>query len=177
MTGAPRRQRHEADLYETPEWVTEVLLRHIQLGKVWEPACGRGAMAKVLTRHGLDVAASDIYDHGYGTPFKDFLADDNTTTRDIVTNPPYSLAHAFVAHALNLTEGRALVAMLLRNEWDCGHTRDHLFDPHGRFAAKIILTDRPRWIPGTTERPRHNYAWYVWDPLPSTKAPVILRGR
>ena len=177
MLGRPRYQRHEADLYETPEWVTRVLLRHVTLGKVWEPACGRGAIARVLAAEGLDVAASDLHDHGYGTPGKDFLDDDNTTSRDIVTNPPYSLAHAFVVHALNITEGRSIVAMLLRNEWDTASTRDHLFDPNGRFMAKIILTDRPRWIPGTKERPRHTYAWYVWGAIPTTNAPVIMRGR
>jgi len=177
MGGAPRYARHEADFYETPEWVTRVLLQHVTLGKVWEPACGNGAIAKALSAHGIDVAASDLHDRGYGTAGKDFLDDDNPTSRDIVTNPPYSLAYAFVRHALNITEGRSLVAMLMRNEWDTAKTRDDLFDPNGRFMAKVVLTERPRWIAGTTERPRHTYAWYVWGPTPTTNAPVILRGR
>lgn len=177
MLGNSGYERREADFYETPEWCVRVLLRHVNFQRVWEPACGNGAIARVLASEGIDVAASDLHDRGYGTPGKDFLADDNPISRDIITNPPYSLAHAFVVHALSITEGSALVAMLLRNEWDCASTRDHLFDPNGRFMAKIVLTDRPRWIAGTTMRPRHNYAWFVWGAMPTTTSPILLRGR
>ena len=178
MLGDSGYPRFEDDFYETPEWCVEVLLRHVVLKHVWEPACGRGAIARVLLRHGIDVTYSDLRDHGtgwanYGV---DFLKHSGPMTRDIVTNPPYSLAEAFVRHALDITAGHAWVAMLLRNEWDCAVTRDDLFVPGSRFASKIVLTDRPRWIPGSTERPRHNYAWFVWGDVPRENA-TILRGR
>jgi methylase of polypeptide subunit release factors len=49
------------DLYATPDWVTEALLRHVQFrGRVWEPCCGTGAITTVLQRHGDQVTV-----HGY----------------------------------------------------------------------------------------------------------------
>jgi hypothetical protein len=56
-----------------------------------------------------------------------------------------------------------LVALLGRNEIDCaGPTRSQFFGSCPEFAAKIVLTWRPRWVAGSTGSPRHNYAWYVW---------------
>lgn len=177
MLGPARYERAEGDFYATPAWVTRVLLEQVTLDKVWEPACGDGAMAKVLAAAGKDVAATDLYDRGYGTPGIDFLKAQDPTSRDIVTNPPYALADAFVRHALALTEQhRAYVCMLLRHEWDAGVTRNDILAPGTRFRAKIVLTDRPRWIEGTKMRPRHNYAWYVWAGAP-VDFPTLLRGR
>jgi hypothetical protein len=176
MLGRSGYERVTDDLYETPDWVTRVLLDHIKVERVWEPACGKGAMAKVMTAAGVDVAATDLREYGYGAKL-DFLACHDETARDIVTNPPYSLADEFVRHALRLTATHHMwVAMLLRHEWDAGVTRDDILSPGGRYYAKIVLTDRPRWIAGTKERPRHNYAWYVWSGWPVLH-PKLLRGR
>lgn len=177
MLGPARYERMPDDLYETPEWVTRVLLRTVSFQRVWEPACGRGAISKVLMADGIDVASTDLRDHGYGVPDRDFLTCLDETSRDIVTNPPYAHADAFVRHALMLTERhKAAVAMLLRNEWDAGVTRDDILGTGSRFWAKIVLTDRPRWIPGTKGRPRHTYAWFIWDGAPVEHA-KLLRGR
>ena len=159
-------ERRDWDHYETEEWVTEVLLRHERFERVWEPAVGKGRMAKVFNKHGVDVYGSDILDYGCGYPVGDFLLTwGNEDLRDIVTNPPFAddLADQFIEHALLLTKffgGR--VAMLLRNEFDCASSRSGIFGQKP-FACKIVLTRRPRWIDGTTGSPRHNYAWYIWD--------------
>lgn len=177
MLGASRYERHEDDLYETPEWCTRVLLDWFQFRKAWEPAAGNGAIARVLAKQGWDVAASDLREGGYGQGGIDFLAQTEPVARDIVTNPPYTHADAFVRKALELTAPSGnWVAMLLRHEWDCAAMRDDLFAPGSRFRAKLILTDRPRWIPGTKVRPRHSYAWYCWQGEPVDHA-IILRGR
>ncbi len=43
--------RTARDFYATPEWVTEVLLRHVRFrGRVWEPCCGAGAITTVMQR-------------------------------------------------------------------------------------------------------------------------------
>jgi hypothetical protein len=81
----------------------------------------------------------------------------------IITNPPYDRAEEAVRQALYLMEPEhGFVAMLLRHEWDCARKRADLFD-HPAFAAKVVLRHRPRWIPGSTGAPRHNYCWLVWD--------------
>lgn len=164
-------ERIEADFYQTPSWCTEVLLKHFKptMQAVWEPACGNGAISKVLLKHRLLVASSDLNDQGYGEPGVNFLTDHypfKHTDKVIITNPPYKLAEEFVRYA---TKHFPVTAMLLRNEWDCAKTRIDLFklpkDPLERpvgFYKKIVLTTRPHWIPGSTGSPRHNYAWYVW---------------
>ena len=154
-------ERREWDHYETEEWVTEVLLRHESFTKVWEPAVGKGKVAKLMQRRGINVHGSDILDYGHGYEVGDFLLMwGNPDGRDIITNPPFaeSLADQFIEHALLLTRpfgGR--VAMLLRNEFDCASSRRDIFGKPP-FAAKIVLLKRPRWIDDSTGSPRHNYA-------------------
>lgn len=166
MLGRPKYARNAADLYETPEWCTEVLCRHVKLTHVWEPACGPGKMVAVLRPHALSVRSSDMVDYGWAHEVRGFLECQEPWTGEIVTNPPYSIATEFVRHALDLVKGNrgSKVAMLLRNEWDCaGSERPDLFAECPHFAKKIVLTRRPRWIAGTTGSPRHNYAWFVWE--------------
>ena len=46
-------ERQEGDFYPTPAWVTECLLSSVTLrGPIWEPCCGDGALAKVLSATG-----------------------------------------------------------------------------------------------------------------------------
>ena len=164
MLGTSGYRRVEHDLYETPAWCTEVLLRHMVFQKhIFEPAAGRGAIAKVLERHNYVPVCHDIVVRDYQPcEQSDFLKAPPVLQHfDIITNPPYDKAEEFVRHALAITGGTQKVAMLLRNEWDCAHTRTDLFT-NDVFRMKIVLTRRPRWIADTDGSPRHNYAWYVW---------------
>lgn len=157
------------DFYPTEEWVTEALvptllsIRH-KSTPVWEPACGDGAMARVLSRHFDTVHATDISNYGYGQPGVDFLGLDTPLADVIITNPPYGdKAEEFIRHALKITAQRnGVVAMLLRNEYDCSKGRIDLFQKPPYFR-KVVLTSRPRWIPGSTGAPRHNYSWFIWN--------------
>lgn len=178
-----RENRARHDAYFTERWCTEALLRaypDIGSQSIWEPAAGRGDIVKPLRDYGARVLASDIADYGFPlTARVDFFDIPYFIGGAIVTNPPFDRAEAWCRRALELTEaGGSIVAMLLRNEFDCAASRQSLFRGHKAFAAKVVLTKRPRWHwPGKTEdtaSPRHNYAWYVWDwaSLPTT--PVIL---
>jgi hypothetical protein len=64
----PRRHSfidRQSDLYETPSVAVEALLRVEHLPhRIWEPACGRGAIVNVLRSAGHSVVASDIADYG-----------------------------------------------------------------------------------------------------------------
>jgi hypothetical protein len=177
MMGPALHEREPDDLYETPTWVTQVLLNWINFQRVWEPACGRGMIAKELARVGIDVAATDLREYGYGASGIDFLTCTDETSRDIVTNPPYSKSDAFVRKALKLTEKhQGVVAMLMRAEWDSALARDEFLMPGSRYMAKIVLTRRVRWFEGSTGQPRHNHAWFVWGGKPVDDA-ILLRGR
>ena len=162
METTVRYERVALDHYETEEWVTRVLMRHVDLKRVWEPAVGKGKMAKELSRIVGDVRGTDVHDYGFGYSVMNFMDAFDDWDGDIVTNPPFDIADLFIDRALRLTkQHRGKVAMLLRNEFDCAAARRNVFDHP--FAMKIVLLKRPRWIDGSTGSPRHNYAWYVWD--------------
>lgn len=168
MLGASKYPRRKGDFYATPDWCTEVLLRHFTpAGKIWEPACGEGHMSRVIQRKGYYVTSTTLYDQGYGDDRGlDFLTTDAVplSVHTIITNPPYSLADEFVEHSIGLMRPICgSVAMLLRNEWCAASGRRKLFTPQAGFDMKIVLTKRPRWIENSKGSPRHSYAFYVWD--------------
>lgn len=158
--------RRERDLYETPEWVTEALLPHLdpRSAVIWEPAAGSGKMVRVLKRC-THVVSTDI-DMGL-----DFLLTpliDHVGCRAIITNPPYDLATEFCEHALRLMEPvQGMVAMLLRTDFDHAKSRTHLFRDCPAFQTKLVLTKRIVWFepePGAKGKsPSFNHAWFIWD--------------
>src|SRR5690348_10540948 len=111
MAGA-RNNRIAYDFYPTPEIATVKLLEiETFQGEIWEPACGDGAISRVLERYGYLVKSTDLIDRGYGEGGLDFLRS-QYRTRNIVTNPPFKFANKFIHHAL--THATAKVVMLLR---------------------------------------------------------------
>ena len=64
METTVKYDRIALDHYETEEWVTRVLMRHVDLKHVWEPAVGKGRMAKELSRIVGDVRGTDVHDYG-----------------------------------------------------------------------------------------------------------------
>lgn len=195
MLGNGAFERVEYDRYWTEHWVTKALLDRIQFrGWIWEPACGRGDMVKVLIQAGYTVIMTDIAgaDLGCQGAIKhNFLSDgallNPPNEFSIITNPPYVLAEKFIREALRLTKpDGGMVAMLMRNEYDCAATRRYLFEQPA-FRAKLVLTRRPKWIDALAQHsasPRHNFAFYVWDHrhsgpaeiawIPSAKAMPLL---
>ncbi|RWQ56539.1 MAG: SAM-dependent methyltransferase [Mesorhizobium sp.] len=166
------------NLYETPAEAMRALLSLTRFGPtVWEPACGRGAISRVLEDAGYEVTLSDLID--YGTHSRDgevqevgdFLA---TTARkdcpDIVTNPPYGQAlNAFVAHALRVHRPRKM-ALLLNLNFLCGFDDpDRCFAmdvmPPSRlyvFSRRLPMMHRDGWD-GPEASSRMNTAWFIWE--------------
>ena len=150
------------DQYETPEWATLALLRHIprRVLTIWEPAAGSGKMACALQKGGHAVRATDIQDH------IDFftIKIDGFGDSAIITNPPYSCAQEFIEHALELTsDDGGFVAMLLRTDFDHAKSRRHLFADHPAFSKKLVLTKRIQWFEDSKSSPSFNHAWFIWD--------------
>lgn len=169
MLGDSGYERIEADAYFTPPENVDCLLAHIKLHKkVWEPACGDGAISQRLIDFGHEVVSSDLNDYGFEEQIGtfDFLTATlpDPDIRAIVTNPPYGeMVEKFIRHSLELMKPvRGQVAMFLRNEYDCGSRRMDLFGLPP-FHKKIVVTKRPKWIAGSSGSPRHNYSWFVWD--------------
>lgn len=158
------RGRPADDFYPTPRAVSLALLQVEQFpGVIWEPACGDGAISRVLEQHGHAVISTDLVDRGYGQGGVDFLLDHVTRANHVVTNPPYTLAQPFVEHALQRTDGK--VAMLLKLVFLEGERRRRLFEttPLARvwvFSSRLRL---PREGGVYKSRGMIAFAWFVWQ--------------
>src|SRR4051812_35539618 len=92
----PSGSRRTSDFHETPRVAVEALLGvETFTGPIWECACGKGAISKVLIEHGRTVISSDLVDRGYGPGNIDFPLEWQPRAPNIVTNPPYKLALEF----------------------------------------------------------------------------------
>lgn len=159
-------QRERDDFYATPPEATEALLSVETFApRVWEPACGDGAISRILKARGHHVQSTDLIDRGYGDHGIDFLMEYKRTDMDIVTNPPFKLGLEFVQKALELTAGK--VAMLNKLAWLEGQERGTFFKecPPSRvwvFSKRLSFGERT-----SPEVPNASgliaFAWYVWD--------------
>lgn len=167
--GAASFSERGDDLYETPECAISALLSAEALPRqIWEPACGPGAIVRVLRNAGHSVIATDLVDYGLDNSGSgiDFLME--RTLPDgvgaIVTNPPYKLANEFVAHALDLCPR---VIMLLRLAFLESERRRPILDT-GHLARVYVFRNRlPMMHRDGWEGKRAGnavaFAWYSWD--------------
>lgn len=159
--GGKAENRRELDFYPTPPEVTEALLDFWRLppSVVWEPACGDGAMSKVLAQRGYTVTSSDLRESGFGEGGIDFLTCTPRPCSAIITNPPFNLSEAFIRRALTITPN---VAMVLKSQYWHAAKRRQLFIDHPP-ALVLPLTWRPDFMGG--ERggaPTMEVLWTVW---------------
>ncbi len=155
--------RPEHDFYPTPSFATISLLQKEKFeGLIWEPACGDGAISKVLEEKGYTVWSTDLYDYGYGNVGVDFLHSYKKVS-NIITNPPYKLAQAFVEHALECTERK--VAMLLKLQFLEGVGRYKFFKSS---PLKNVYVFSKRLSMNRNGIKMKNkgmicFAWFVWE--------------
>lgn len=131
-------------------------------GRVWEPCCGDGAIARVLAAHNYHVIGSDIQPRGFGRVL-DFLQATDADARAIVTNPPYGLdlPEKMLRHAMRLKVG--YVAMLLKTTYWSVASRLPLWQQY-RPAAVYPLTWRVDFLAPIRGRgaPVMDVMWVVW---------------
>ena len=164
--------REEHDFYPTPYEVTRALLayegeRLRQLGSVWEPACGDGAMAREIEAYGLPVISSDLIDRGCPrAEIRSFYDFGVTMAPAIVTNPPYCEINArdgkgrWLDHAMSI--GAEYVAFFLNADWHCASGLSDILDRH-----PISRVYSCRWkvdFTGKGSPPQRN-AWFIWDKM------------
>ena len=159
------------EFYPTPPEATRALLSVEQFdGPIWEPACGDGAISKVLTAAGYQVVSTDLVDRGYGKGGYDFLKSTTPLAKNIITNPPYGthgLGDAFVRRALIHTRKTGgSVAMLLNLRSLCNPDRSPRFRrcPPTAIYALDELTCWPEGKPVSREAriAKQQYYWAVW---------------
>ncbi len=158
--------REKDDFYPTPPEGTEALLRVEQFdGSIWEPACGDGAISRVLERAGHHVVSTDLVDRSFGLARIDFLMEMRPLAQNIITNPPFKLSAAFVRQAVKLPSRKA--ALLLRLACLEGAERGEIYDstPLARvwvFRKRLSL-QRGRQATSDDNSGMVALAWFVWD--------------
>jgi hypothetical protein len=157
------------DLYETPPCAVRTLLQVEKVPhKIWEPACGRGAIVRELKRYGHHVIATDIA----GDPSVDFLECEIARASGIVTSPPGRRAALFAAHAIRLCP---YVALLMRLGFleagdprsKAGRARIFCLDEHpparvNVFRNRLPMMHRDGWN-GRKATSAMAFAWLIWD--------------
>ena len=166
--------RETHDFYPTHPGATRALLSVEAFdGPVWEPACGDGAMSRVMEAAGLMVTSTDLIDRGYGDGGLDFLMEWSPRAPHIVTNPPFRWAIEFADRALMLTDplrtgaSGGKVALFLRLAFLEGLERMRWFG--GTPLARVwVMSRRVPMARGKAhvEGDGHGviaFAWFVWE--------------
>ena len=168
---APLAERKD-DLYETPPCAVHALLavEEIPSGAIWEPACGPGAIVRVLRAVGHEVWATDLVD--YASPDQDqaridFLMEYGSAPYyigSIITNPPFKLAAQFVRHALLLCPRVYMLLRLAFLESECRSTilESGWLKRVYVFRERLPMMHRAGWD-GPRASSQMAFAWFVWD--------------
>jgi len=155
-------KRKKSDFYETPYSITRHLLNVEYFDynlTICEPACGDGAIVKVLKEKTNNFVAYDIE--------KNFLSE--TKQYDyIITNPPFSIAYEFIVKAKQVAKKK--FAFLLPLSYLHGKKRyDDIYSDKDYSLKKVyVFTRYPMLGEKLREDGKYNtgmmvYAWFIFD--------------
>lgn len=155
------------DDFPSPPWAVRALWHHalggVKLGRVWEPACGRGDMARALKPYCSRLMATDKHDYG-DTKIVDFVRELEAVNVDwIITNPPFKLAEQFIMRALEIAN--VGVAMLVRSTFFEGKGRYERIFLHRPPSDIWQFVERVPMLKGRLDKKATTataYSWAVW---------------
>jgi hypothetical protein len=149
-------KRRKNDFYATPYSLTRLLLDRVKLnGSILEPACGDGAIVKVLKEREYELTSYDIE--------VDFFTE-NRKFNTIITNPPFSIANDFIKKAREISNEFYFLLPLSYLHGKARH--DTIFHNTSHPLERVfIFTRYPMLGEALREDGKHNtgmmvYAWY-----------------
>lgn len=158
------------DDFPTPPWATRALCERLYDSPApWpltarEPAANRGHMVRPLREYFQKVTAADIFDYGAGFRQVDYLFGPDPAPVDwTITNPPFRLAHQFIARALRTSHSG--VAVIVRSAFLEGVARHALLfskTPPSlvlQFTERVVMHKGRLSANGSTATA---YSWLVW---------------
>lgn len=149
----PKSERAEHDLYETPEWCINALLKLVPIRKDWTYMEPCRASGRIWGKMPIGSAWGEIREG------VDYLSTEYNRTDCIITNPPFLLAQEFVEKA-HVDSG--VVIMLLRLGFLESKRRSDFWKKYP-LSHLITLSKRPSFTEdGKTDGA--GYGWFVWDP-------------
>lgn len=172
----PIEDRPEADFYGTPISlvdlaIKEILPNHLNSSslKIWEPACGDGAISERLIKAGFtNLLSSDIRETDYvkqNGKVIDFLSDSTLKGDVIITNPPFSLFDEFVMQAKKKAKLVIFIGKLnffgAYNRWKDG-VWDYLMETH--IFNRQVDYRTPYREDGLFHVGNLVTGWFVWRP-------------
>ncbi len=158
--GNSQKGRRKNDFYATPSECTFSLAAYMNIPvRVWEPACGSGAISAVLSNLGHEVTSTDLEDYNFGTSGINFLDRQTRLADCVITNPPFSLAEDFIRKCRSLEV--PTFAMLLKTQYWHAAKRLRLFN-EVRPSKILAMTWRPDFT--GNGNPTMDCIWSIWEP-------------
>lgn len=174
-----KTDREKNDFYATDPKSVELFLDTLQKDNVklnqniWECACGKGHISEVLKKYGYTVFSTDLINRGYSNCLINFLSSNsqffNLSKTDILTNPPYKDAEAFVLKALELLETGCKVVMYLKIQFLEGANRlNKIFKKYPPKFVYVHSTRQSIAKDGDFKEYCKTsgtlcYAWFIWE--------------
>ena len=162
-----RKRDDGIDFYQTPTWAVYKLL---ELEKfdwlILEPCSGAGAISKVLEKAWYTVYSQDIRTDiwVYWEKWNDFLNDFQDKTENIITNPPFKYAQAFIEKSLEISTWKVCIFLklsFLESIWR------YEFFKNTPLKKVYVFCKRVNPYPENIEKPKNSwtiaYAWYIWE--------------
>jgi hypothetical protein len=157
-------KRKKSDFYETPYSITQKFLSVEDFDKtltVCEPACGAGAISKILKESWED---SLVTEYDIETNFLWEMGEYDY----IITNPPFSIAHQFIQKAKQVAKKK--FAFLLPLSYLHGKKRyDEIYSDKNYGLKKVyVFTRYPMLGEKLRKDGKYNtgmmvYAWFVFE--------------
>jgi hypothetical protein len=152
--------RFDNDFYATPLDAIEDLIKYEKFdGKIWECACGKGAISEPLIKAGYEVYSSDLIDRGYGD-IKDFLKT-NEKFDNIITNPPFNLATEFTLHGLSLV--RYKLVLLCKLSFLEGKKRSSVLFNQRKLKRVLVFSRRLGFKKNDAKGGLMAFAWFIYE--------------
>ena len=170
-----KKSNDKYDLYETPEWATELIVNRLlkdgvlNKGDVISEVCsGAGAISRVLESCDFVVDSSDIQEEDfiYGDKGVDVYELPDDSKKIIFTNPPYNLMTKkdMLTELLRVSIDKVI---LLLNIYYLSSKDRYDLMRNSPLKYIYIHSDRVTMFPFGDEKPKSTgtkmFAWFVWE--------------
>ena len=164
MTGGVgvRKGADKNDFFRTPRVALESLIANVSHAAIYDdswidPCCGDGVISEFIKEKALgqSIESYDLVARGYGESGVDFFLDKQCRRASAIINPPFSYAKEFIAHALEIIQGKVYVFVPVRymaTKWFYELPR----------PQKIIIMPTKLDISGGGKG-MYEFMWVCWD--------------
>lgn len=158
-----RTLKSKEDFYPTPaQYVRDILDREKLRGSILEPACGDGAIIRVLREYypkGL-IGGFDLYPKNRDIPKRDFLKY-SLQWDNVITNPPYNQFLPFLEHSLEISKEKTILLFPLT--YLSGKERFIRIYSRIPPSRVWVYSKRISLQSGEGAKNRIDFCWGVWD--------------